>query len=261
MKITLAIDATSRVHRLWHVLHDADQVARQFVRDAGTLVDAINPQAVVCAFDSATCFRREIFSEYKLGRAAKEQGLRDALDLSMVAANRGYPTLHWDGFEADDILATVAAECCETRQRCVIASPDKDLRQCLVDGRVSILKTWSGSGKYWKPEWITALTLEDQLGIGPDQWIDYQCLVGDSGDNITGAKGVGDKTARKLLFEAQSLDKLLENRWLSSELSKSEKLWQSLLELETRLPIVRQLVTLRTDVPGVAELLREGAIA
>jgi DNA polymerase-1 len=261
VKITLAIDATNRVHRLWHVMHNADQVARQFVRDVGTLVDAINPQAVVCAFDSATCFRRAIFSEYKLGRAAKEQGLRDALELSQAESARDYPIACVESFEADDVLATVAAECCATSQRCVIASPDKDLRQCLVDGRVSILKTWKGSGPRWAPEWITALSLESQLGIGPDQWIDFQCLVGDSGDNITGAKGVGDKTARKLLFEAQSLDKLLENRWLSAELSKSEKLWQSLLELKTRLPIVRQLVTLRTDVPGVAELLREGAIA
>jgi hypothetical protein len=108
----------------------------------------------VCAFDSATCFRREIFSEYKLGRAAKEQGLVDALRYSFGASSRAYPTIGIEGFEADDILATVAAE-----------------------------------------------------------------------------------------------------------LSKSEKLWQSLLELKSRLPIVRQLVTLRTDVPGVAELLREGAIA
>ena len=259
MRITLAIDGTNRVHKLWHVMHDAGQVARQFVRDLGTLVDAINPVQVVVAFDDDQSFRRKIFPAYKIDRAAKEQGLRDALELSRAEAGRGYPVSREHGFEADDILATVAAECCASGQRCVIASPDKDLRQCLVDGQVSILKTWKGSGPRFAPEWITALSLESQLGIGPDQWIDYQCLAGDSGDGIAGAKGIGDKTARKILFEAGSLTKLLDNRWASPSLT--EKQWIAIEELKKRLPIVRQLVTLRTDVPGVAELLREGAVA
>lgn len=263
-ELVLAIDGTNRVHVLWHVLHDARRVAEKFTRDVESLVREIRPSQVVLAFDSPTCFRRDLYPAYKLGRAAKEQGLRDTLDLTFSNSLDVFSTLQIAGFEADDILATVAAEC---GQRCVIASPDKDLRQCLYAGRVTILKGWSwfdsrvAARSRFAPEWLTADELERKYGVGPDQWIDYQCLVGDPGDGIKGADGIGEKTAGKILFECGTLAAAIENRWASSTLAKSERLWAAVKELESRLPVVRQLLTLRTDVPSVAELLREVARA
>lgn len=250
--IILAIDGTNRVHRLWHVMHHVQDCVRQFVRDVGALADAINPAAVLVAFDSATCFRRELEPSYKLGRAVKEAGLIESLESAALQVDQAFPTACVEGFEADDVLATAAFAARSQGLRCVIASPDKDLRQCLVQGQVTILKSWKGHARNFKPECLTAAALESEYGICPDQWIDYQCLVGDATDGIRGAEGIGPKTASKLLFEAGSIERLLENRWLSPLLAKSERLWISLKEFEGRLPIVRQLVTLRTDVPGVA---------
>ncbi len=261
MKITLAVDGTNRIHTLWHVHHDSRPVVEKFGRELRTLREVIRPATTIVAWDSDTCFRRAIEPSYKLGRAAKEASLRQALGQAQQFASEDCFSLLAQGFEADDLLATTASESVRAGMKCVIVSPDKDLRRCLIADRVSILKSWKRSEFQDRSAWITASSLESDLGIGPDRWIDYQCLVGDSTDNVVGAKGIGDKIARKLLFEAGSIARLLENRWLSADLAKSERLWQSLKELESRLPIVRQLVTLRTDVPGVAELLREGAIA
>lgn len=259
--IILAIDGTNRVHRLWHVTHDAAQCVRQFVRDVGALADAIDPAGILVAFDSPTCFRREIEPTYKLGRAAKEHGLVESLAAAAREVALAFPVACAEGFEADDVLATAAFAARSQGLRCVIASPDKDLRQCLVQGQVTILKSWKGHGRNFKPEYLTASQLEAEYGLCPDQWIDYQCLVGDATDGIRGADGIGPKTAAKLLFEAGSIEQLLENRWLSPMLAKSDRLWGSLNELKSRLRVVRQLVTLRTDVPGVAALLVSKAVS
>jgi DNA polymerase-1 len=253
--IVLAIDGTNRVHRLWHVTHDGEQCVRQFVRDLSTLTDYYCcPSAMVVAFDSQRCFRREIEPTYKLGRAAKEQGLIEALQRAFDEAGRGFPCIAVDQFEADDILATAAAVACYEGLRCVIASPDKDLRQCLIPDRVTILKGWKGIAHNFRPEYLTAAALEAEYGIGPDQWIDYQCLVGDATDGIRGADGIGDKTARKWLFEGGSIEAILGNRWLIPKMT--ERQWAALGELAKRLDTVRQLVTLRKDAPGVADLIR-----
>lgn len=250
-KILLAIDGTNRVHKLWHVVRDAANVARQFVRDLGMLVEATAAARVVVAFDSPHCFRRKLDESYKLHRGPKEQGLRDALEQSLADASKGYPCFQVDGFEADDILASAAAECVRTyespvdRTRCVIVSPDKDLRQCLRAGIVTIMLGWKGSGERFAAEYMREADLVEKYGITPAQWIDYQCLVGDTTDGIAGADSVGEKTALEILHAAGSIEGILANRWLCK---LTERQWRGLKSLERRLEVVRQLVTLRTDV-------------
>ena len=251
--ITVAIDGTNRVHSLWHAMHDAAAVAKQFVRDLGTLVDGTRAAHVVVAFDSPRCFRRDVDAQYKLNRAAKEQGLVDALQRSLEHASRGYPCYQIDGFEADDLLASAARQCVlrslpgrsGVSHKCVIVSPDKDLRQCLSPGRVTIMTGWAGSGVRFAPAWMSHAHFESSYGFSPLRWIDYQCLVGDPHDNIVGADGIGEVTAAKIVQATERLEEIFANRWL---VKLQEKQWRGLKSLEPRLPIVRQLVTLRTDI-------------
>lgn len=243
------IDGTNRVHMLWHATHSVRSTVDQFRRDLDGLRSFWNPRLLAVAFDSPSCFRRAIAPDYKAHRAEKPPELRQAIELAAdaVCAER-ISYLCVDGAEADDCLASLAALAVERDEQCVILSPDKDLRQCLVPGAVSIRTKWapwSGSGDGW----ITARSLAETKGLRPDQWIDYQCLVGDAGDGIRGAEGIGEKTATAWL-QVAPLAELLRNRWL---VKMTERQYQSLQELGRRLDVVRQLVTLRRDLPCVVE--------
>lgn len=239
------IDGTNRVHMLWHATHSVQSTVDQFRRDLDGLRKLWTPKLLAVAFDSAKCFRREIEPSYKAHRAEKPPELRQALELAADAVcDARISYLCVDGAEADDCLASLAALAVDRGEQCVILSPDKDLRQCLVPGRVTIRRTWGTTG-----DWFTAACLLSKFGLRPDQWIDYQCLVGDAGDGIRGANGIGEKTAAAWL-QVAPLVELLRNRWL---VKMSERQYQSLQELGRRLDVVRQLVTLRTDLPCVVE--------
>lgn len=242
------IDATNRVHMLWHATHSVTSTVDQFRRDLDSLRKHWTPKLLAVAFDSPTCFRRSLEPSYKAHRAEKPPELRQALELAADAVcDARISYLCVDGAEADDCLASLAALSSERGEQCVILSPDKDLRQCLLPAMVSIRKTWSP----WTNSdgWLTARCLLDDTGLRPDQWIDYQCLVGDGGDGIRGAAGIGEKTAAAWL-QVAPLDELLRNRWL---VKMSERQYQSLAELGRRLDVVRRLVTLRTDLPCVVD--------
>ncbi len=242
------IDGTNRVHMLWHATHSVRSAVDQFRRDLDGLREFWSPKLLAVAFDSPACFRRSLEPSYKAHRADKPPELRQALEAAAdaVCAER-ISYLCVDGAEADDCMASLAAIACDRGEQCVILSPDKDLRQCLVTGQVTIRRTWAP----WQTidGWLTASQLHERTGLLPFQWIDYQCLVGDAGDGIRGAAGIGEKTAAAWL-QVAPLDELLRNRWL---VKMTERQYQSLQELGRRLDVVRQLVTLRRDLPCVVE--------
>lgn len=248
MQTYLTIDGTNRVHVLWHVYHDAARVMDHLARDIRQLRDRCRPAAIALAFDVGRSFRVEVSPDYKAHRQSDERIKATLVEAQLLAIRHECASLTAPGFEADDILATVAAHAVANGDRMILASPDKDLRQCLVAGSVTILRGWKSTNGVLAPEWLTAETLENGTdGVRVDRFVDFQCLVGDPTDGIVGADGIGKKTAAKWLAK-RTLAEILANRWT---VAMTELQYQSLRKFEKRLDVVRQLVTLRTDVPNV----------
>ena len=154
--------------------------------------------------DSKTkTFRHEMYPEYKATRNKTPEDLHAQIPwICDILETLGIPTLQCDGYEADDIIATVAKKCGEQGATCKILSGDKDLMQ-LVDDNTLILKPESGA-QTWKLTDADGVSAE--WGVTPSQLLDLLSLYGDTADNVPGVHGVGVKTAAKLLADYKDLD-------------------------------------------------------
>lgn len=247
----LGIDGTNWVHVLWHAKSGRDVVA-SFVARCQALLDALDPRAAVVCFDRRS-FRHDLLAGYKASRKPREESLTVALRDCEAAAAELATVAAQDGFEADDGLATLAWITRQHAEPCVIASPDKDLRQCLFSG-VKLLRNFRvRDGKPADGEWYTADTLFDAYGLDASQWVDYQMLVGDRCDGIEGCKGWGEKTAIAALERCKSIEEMFEKPW---SVPCTDKQRGALIQFRQRSDVVRQLVTLRTDCEAVFDALR-----
>jgi DNA polymerase-1 len=242
----LLVDLANHVHADWHAT--GERAADTTLRRVEALAERLRPISVSIAVESkGPTFRHGLIDGYKGDRPKSDADLvaqmQRAIDL---CRDNEWEVIGAEGFEADDALAT-AAEIALNQfgLNVVIASKDKDLRQLLVDGRLSLLLGASRRDGNLELDWMTAADLLARYDLRPDQWIDYQCLVGDPTDSIVGARGIGDKTARAILQKAGTLEAAWQNPWA---LPVSEKVRISLSELRKRIDVVRQLVTLRRDV-------------
>ncbi len=175
-----------------------------FFRNFHYILQHYKPGCIVAAMDSKTkTFRHEMYDQYKATRPKTPEDLHAQVPwICEVLETLGIPVLQCDGYEADDIIATVARKCRETGRTCRILSGDKDLMQ-LVDDTTQILKPVTG-GESWKVTGIEGV--EAEWGVKPPQLLDLLSLYGDSADNIPGVRGVGVKTASKLLNDYGDLD-------------------------------------------------------
>jgi DNA polymerase-1 len=205
------------------------------------------PEMAFIALDSGNSERRKIYTEYKAFRErAPEYHACYADTLSDLKDNFGdvLQVVAADGWEADDVMASIARLAVEHGKKCIICSSDKDLRQCLRAGSVNMqIRTKDGLGR---PDWgfFTADMAEASWGgLKVEQFIDYQILLGDDCDNIPGCDGIGEKTAVRLLKQYGSIAKMKEQ---TDEIpGKIGKALKEFWEIE---PVVRKLVTLKTDV-------------
>jgi DNA polymerase-1 len=207
------------------------------------LKDKMKPNRLAIAMDSPTpTFRHKLYKEYKANRQKTPEDLHAQIPVIMeILAALGIPALRVDGYEADDIIATIAEMCRRDEAPCYILSGDKDLLQ-LVGGGVKILWPVKGSQEFM--EWDEREVFENR-GISPLQMVDYLSMAGDSSDNVPGIPGVGDKTAVKLLNQFQSLDGIYQNiNQISSETQKNK-----LLDGRESAHLSRKLVELKRDVP------------
>ena len=161
------------------------------------------PDGVVIAFDTdQPTFRHQADATYKANRdEAPDDFLQDMVNLQTILAQAmGLPVCTAPGFEADDVIGTVANLAVEQGWRVRILSGDRDLFQ-LVDDHRDIVCLYTGSGPYARsgPRLIDVEGVRQKLGVGPDRVVDLKSLTGDSSDNIPGVKGVGPKTAIALL--------------------------------------------------------------
>ena len=179
-----------------------------FFRNLHSILKHYNPQFIACAMDSKTAtFRHEMYKEYKATRNKTPEDLHAQIPwIDEILTDLGIPVLQCDGYEADDIIATVAKKCAQQGKSCRILSGDKDLMQ-LVTETTQILKP--DHADVWKVTGPQGVQVE--WGVPPEQLLDLLSLYGDSADNIPGVQGVGVKTAGKLLEQYKNLDGIYEH--------------------------------------------------
>ena len=175
------------------------------------LRDLCEPDAVAVAFDvHAPTFRHKIYSDYKAGRHAMADELRSQMPvLKELLHSLGIKTLEAEGWEADDILGTLASACRKNGDECFIATGDRDSLQ-LAHGGVKVLLARTKMGQA-VTDVYDEKAIMDEYGVTPAQLIQVKALQGDSSDNIPGVAGVGAKTALDLIQRFESIDNIYEN--------------------------------------------------
>ena len=196
------------------------------------------PTHLVVVFDAkGKTFRSDIYPEYKMNRPPAPEDLVPQFPLTRDATRAfGLACIEQEGFEADDIMATLAIQARDAGGHVTIVSSDKDLMQ-LVGNGVEMYDAM-------KNKRIGSEQVVEKFGVGPNRVIDVQSLAGDSVDNVPGAPGIGIKTAALLINEYGDLDSLLER---ASEI-KQPKRRETLIDNADQIRISRDLVTLKTDM-------------
>ena len=169
----------------------------------------LKADAIAVAFDvSHHTFRTEKYEDYKSNRVAMPDPMRVQMDIiydGLKAFN--IPIYTKEGFEADDVIGTISKEACELGHRVLILTGDQDAFQ-LVDPEGCIKVIIPGKGELVEYNWNK---IYEKLGVYPNQVIDYKALRGDTSDCIPGIKGIGEKTAQKLLDRYKTLDEVLKH--------------------------------------------------
>ncbi len=171
-----------------------------FINFISSIEKEHNTDYIVFALDmKGPTFRNEIDPEYKAHRPSPPEDLMAQLPIAVEWVEKmGFATICKEGYEADDMIASVAKLAKEQGMNVRIVSHDKDLYQMIDDGKVVVVDAI-------KRKEIDEAACIDKYGIRPDQFTDYQSLLGDSADNVPGVKGVGKVTAQKLLNEFDTL--------------------------------------------------------
>ncbi len=207
------------------------------------------PEYLIWVLDKGDSFRSAMYPEYKSTREKLGAELQQDFDLALeqtreILAAFGVPVVAIDGYEADDVIGTLARREADRGVQVVIVSGDKDFYQ-LIGPRVALLNPGRGGPAGVEEHWVDESNASERLGVGPSKVIDYLALVGDASDNVPGVHGVGEKTAALLLAEFGDLDTILAK---AGEV-KAKRAREALLAEADQAQLSRRLVTIRTDVP------------
>src|SRR5438105_3061093 len=209
-----------------------------FTQKLLNLIAQRKPDYLAMVIDSGdeTVFRKEIFTEYKANRKSRpDDFLPQEQRILQIVRDAGVPIFAKPGFEADDLIATMAKRLCGQGFETFVVSKDKDLRQVVND----CTKLYDVQGD----EVIDLAAMEEKVGYTPVEAIEVQTLTGDNIDNVPGIPGVGEKTAAKLVKKYGSADAVLKHL---DELTP--KMRENFEKYGERLAVSRQLVTLKDDV-------------
>ena len=206
------------------------------------------PEYLGWVHDSGLSFRHERYPAYKATRQKLTDELQADFDRGMericqlLEAYR-ISILSLPGYEADDVIGTLAAQAVREGLNTVIVSGDKDFQQLVRPG-VWLLNPGRGGPASVEEQWVSPENAEERLGIEPRYVTDYLALVGDSSDNVPGVPGIGDKTARDLVREFGALEDILRN---APSLTKKRPR-EALLAHPDRARLSKELVTIRDDL-------------
>lgn len=254
-KIVL-IDGMSVIYRSYYGLQQTNLSNRKneptgaiygFINTLFTILNAYPTQYMIAAFDChEPTFRHKIFPDYKANRQKTPDDLLPQIDaiktfLDLVGIKR----IELPGFEADDIIGTLAKKLASENTKVFCVTGDKDLFQ-LIDNNINIVRHKHTNSGY---DTIDEEGVQKKLSISSKQVIDYLALSGDSSDNVPGVKGIGEKTAKSLLQEFNSIDNIynyIESNPEASKLKPSVK--QKLINDKESAILSKQLVTINTNV-------------
>ena len=207
------------------------------------------PEYLGWVHDSGLSFRHERYPAYKATREKLTEELQSDFDTGMeriaqlLEAYR-IPILSLKGYEADDVIGTLARQGVATDVNVVIVSGDKDFQQ-LVQPHVWLLNPGRGGPASVEEQWVSAENGAERLGVPPNRVTDYLALVGDTSDNVPGVKGIGDKTARELVNAYGDLDAIL----AAAPTLTKKRPREALLEQADMARLSKELVTIRDDLP------------
>ena len=229
------------------------------------IIEQDKPEYLAVAFDTGKTFRHDLYEGYKATREKMPDDLIPQIErIREVVDAFNIPRLEMPGYEADDVLGSVANEAVKQGFGVKIITGDRDLLQ-LVNDRIIINLTgskMSDAKDYFRED------VKKALGVFPDQVVDYKALIGDTSDNIPGIKGIGQKTADKLLEEYPHLDAIYSNidklsgrtKTLLEEGKDSAYLSYDLARIHTDLPITidfEQARTQEVDVERIIAILKD----
>ncbi len=202
------------------------------------------PDYLAVVFDAGDSFRAEEYPEYKATREKMPDDLRASLgQIRDIVEAFNDPIVELDGYEADDVIGTLAMRARNAGLEAVIVSGDKDFYQ-LVGPDIHLMNPGRGGSTGVAADWVTEENADEKFGIPPSQVVDYLALVGDSSDNIPGARGVGPKTALALLRQHGDIEALIAN----AEGLKPPRASKSLRENAEVVRLSKRLVTIMTDL-------------
>jgi len=214
-----------------------------FMNSLFDIIRTQNPDYLAVAFDKGgSVTRSEMFEEYKSNRDKTPEPILVAIPyIKEILKGMKIPILEKEGFEADDIIGTVAKDAEENNFKVYMVTPDKDFAQ-LVSNNIFLCKParMGNSMEIWGVDEV-----KDKFEVGsPDQVIDYLGMMGDSVDNIPGLPGVGDKTAKKFIKQYGSLENLLQNAH-----KVTGKLGEKIIENKELGVLSKKLAKIILDVP------------
>ena len=208
------------------------------------LLNDYKPDYVAIVFDTRKpTFRDKLFEKYKAKRAPMPEELSLQLPyVRRLCEAMRLPILELDGYEADDIIGCLAQKAAKQNLDVLLVTNDKDMMQ-LVDGNVRVLRAGTGGAK--NDVLVDADKVKEILGVPPEKVVDVMSLMGDTIDNIPGAKGIGEKGATELIQKYGSVESALEH---AAEVS-NKRYREALQQQSEQVLMSKQLATLATQVP------------
>jgi DNA polymerase-1 len=238
------VDGSSYVYRAFHAMPPLTNPAGEptgavygVINMLRKLLHEVNPSHIAVVFDAKEkTFRSELYPEYKAHRPPMPPELVAQIEpIHSIIKAMGIPVLCISGVEADDVIGTLAKQAAEQHMHTLISTGDKDMAQ-LVSPHIHLVNTMTESEL--DPERVV-----EKFGVKPEQIIDLLTLMGDTSDNVPGVEKVGPKTAAKWLQEYETLDNLFAH---ANDIKG--KIGENLRAAIPRLPLSKQLVTIKCDV-------------
>ncbi|MCP3953275.1 MAG: DNA polymerase I [Desulfobacterales bacterium] len=245
-KTVYLIDGSAYIYRAYHAIRNLSSskglptnAVFGFARMLISLMETKAPEYLAICFDvKGPTFRHEIYPEYKANRPPMPEDLVEQIPwIKKVVAAFRIPVVEVQGYEADDLIGTLAQQAGKAGFEVVMVTGDKDFMQLVTDKNV----IWDPM----KDKTIDREVVEEKHGVAPLQVIQVMGLSGDTADNIPGVPGVGPKTASSLVKEFGSI----ENLYQQIDSVKKKKLHENLIKYQQQALVSLDLVTIRTDAP------------